>query len=251
MRDDLNARMRDDWNNRAQENARWYIASDVTSDDEFVASGAGDVDVALRRLDPRWLATARTLEIGCGAGRMSEFLLPRVRSLTGIDVSTEMIDLARTRLGSRPNLELIPTSGNDLALFADGSFDLIVSYVVLHHVPKSVVRDYFREIRRVLRPGGVFRGQLSEIRDPAFVAPSDTDTFSMRSWTPDEIHRELAGWSSVDLAIVPVTPTTDHIWITASPWPAIKPYRRPKSGFRQFLATSVRRALVKVWRFQD
>jgi SAM-dependent methyltransferase len=207
--------MRDDWDRRARENARWYIASDVQDDEEFDRSGGPDVDKALRGLDPQWLSQARALEIGCGAGRMTRFLLPRVWSLCSIDVSAEMIARASNRLGRHPNLQLLATSGCDLAMFADDSFDLVLTYVVLQHIPNSVVRQYFREIRRVLRPGGIFRGQVARIKLPGFAQPPDGDTFSMRSWTPEEVQDELQDWDAVDLEVIPITSDTDHIWITS------------------------------------
>jgi SAM-dependent methyltransferase len=216
----LAERMRRDWDGRAREDAYWYIAGDsvagpVKDETHFTDMGQRDVDRILRGLDKGWLATARTLEIGCGAGRMTEFLLPRVGTLTAIDVSEEMVELARRRLGERENLQLLLTSGVDLSPFGDGAFDLVLTYVVFHHVPKSIVREYFREIYRVLSPGGVLRAQLSEITDPSFVNPAEIDTFNMRSWTPEEIEAELTAWASVEIQRVTVTDNTDHLWVTA------------------------------------
>lgn len=138
-------RMAEDWDRRAREDARWHIASDVANDQEFATTGRRDVDVALGPLDDAWLRDARALEIGCGTGRMTEFLLRRVRTLDAIDVSSEMIERAKARLGDRPNLRLLATSGQDLAPFADGSFELVLSYVVLQHIPNDICRVYFRE----------------------------------------------------------------------------------------------------------
>ena len=211
------SQMRADWNQRALADARWHIASDVKDEQEFVTSGARDVEKALRRLFRPWLKTARMLEIGCGAGRMSAYLLDRVASLVAVDVSTEMIALATARLGHHPNVRLEATNGVDLSIFEDGSFDLVLCYVVFQHIPNAIVRQYFREIRRVLASGGLFRGQVAHITDPDFVQPPDSDTFSMRSWSVEEVRSEFADWHSLWLEVIPVTPTTDHIWITAIP----------------------------------
>ena len=208
MQDDIRVRMREDWNKRAREDARCYIASDVGDDDAFVTSGVRDVEFALRDLDGNWLRTTRALEIGCGAGRMTAFLLPRVRSLCAVDVSTEMIVLARSRLGSHPNLRLMATSGSDLSEFQDRWFDFVLSYVVFQHIPKSIVRQYFRESFRLLRAEGIFRGQLACITAPDFTPPRDHDTFSMRSWSPSEVRAEFSGWKSVVLDVIPITATT-------------------------------------------
>ena len=217
MTDDIGGRMREDWNRRAQENARWFIASDVQDDDEFRASGAIDVDRALTGLERPWLKSATVLEIGCGTGRMTEFLAPLVRQLFAVDVSTEMIERTRARLGVVGNLELLPVGGDNLAELMDQSFDLVLSYIVLQHIPNFVVRKYFREIRRILRQDGIFRGQVASIRERTFSQPPDTDTFSMRSWGLDELRFEFADWSRLTFDVRRVTDSTDHIWITASP----------------------------------
>ncbi|QEH36938.1 hypothetical protein OJF2_55230 [Aquisphaera giovannonii] len=216
METEIGTMMKADWNRRATENARWYIASDVKDDEEFTRSGEPDVEFALRRLDRRWLGNARVLEIGCGAGRMTRYFLRRVWSLCSIDVSSEMISLAAGRLGRHPNLQLLTGNGLDLSMFADGYFDLAVSYVVFQHIPNPIVRGYFREIHRVLLPGGVFRGQVARLDFPGFVQPDDADTFSMRSWEPEEVGAEFREWSRLELEICRCTDTIEHIWITAT-----------------------------------
>jgi len=215
MQGQIGVMMKEDWNRRSLENARWYIASDVKDDEEFTRSGEPDVDFALRGLDPQWLGKAQALEIGCGTGRMTQFLLRRVWSLCAIDVSSEMIIQAAGRLGRNPNLHLLATNGCDLSVFADNYFDLVLSYIVFQHIPNSIVRRYFREIHRVLCPGGILRGQVARLHFPGFVQPPDSDTFSMRSWEPEEVRSEFKDWREVDLDVIPVTDTTDHIWITA------------------------------------
>lgn len=209
--------MRAEWNERARTNARWFIASDVGSEAEFVHSGARDTAFALRGLEPAWVAGAKALEIGCGAGRMTAFLATRIDHVVAVDVSTEMIDLARARLEAVTNVELHATNGEDLAVFAADTFDFVLSYIVFQHVPKSIVQTYFQEIRRVLRPGGVFRGQLARITDPAYRPPGNEDTFTMRSWSQEEVDGLLADWSKAELDVLRITPSTEHIWVTAEP----------------------------------
>jgi SAM-dependent methyltransferase len=209
-------RMRFDWNERARSNPRWYIASDADSDEEFRASGERDTEFCLRGLPSEWLMRAEVLEIGCGAGRMTEFIARRVGRLTAADVSNEMIALAQAGCSDVHNLKLTVTNGEDLSDFADNSFDLILSYVVFQHVPKHVVRVHFSDARRVLRENGILRVQLAEIKDLAYVPPDDRDTFTMRSWTPDEAAAEFQGWPELDVEVIQASPTTDHIWVTAS-----------------------------------
>jgi ubiquinone/menaquinone biosynthesis C-methylase UbiE len=212
---DIARRMRLEWNERARTNPHWYFASDASNEEEFRRSGEHDTNVALRGLDDKWLEKASAIEIGCGAARMTSFLALRVGRLVATDVSSEMIALARERLAIGAHVALVATNGEDLNDFATDDFDLAISYVVFQHIPKRVVNGLVEEIRRVLRPGGIFRGQFACITDVAYVAPSDEDTFTMRSWTADEVRSIFDEWPDVQLETVPVTPTTHHIWVTA------------------------------------
>jgi len=93
----------------------------------------------------------RVLEVGCGAGLLTTWLVDQGAAVTAMDVSPAMLDLARRSVGRRAELVLA-----DLAVplpFETGSFDIVVASLVLHYV-----RDWeaaLREIRRALSPNGV------------------------------------------------------------------------------------------------
>lgn len=99
------------------------------------------------------------LEIGCGIGRLMVPLSSRLRSVVGTDVSSGMTSAATRRLEGFSNASVHVTTGQDLSEFGSGSMDLIYSvdafpYLVL--AGHALVERHFREIRRVLRPGGDF-----------------------------------------------------------------------------------------------
>lgn len=99
----------------------------------------------------------RVLEIGCGIGRFVEALAPEVQHVCGIDISREMIEQARRRCASLPNVDLAVSSGRDLSPFADKSFDLILAadvFPYLHQTGPACVETHLRESARVLLPGG-------------------------------------------------------------------------------------------------
>ena len=177
---DVSERMREDWNQRAREDAHYYVAFGGRNQDEdaFLATGAEVVHAIeweLKRLpqsvNPR---SRRALEIGCGPGRLMKPLSAHFGEIHGVDVSDEMIRLARERLGGIPHAHVHATNGASLAMFADESFDIVYSYAVFQHVPsREVVYEYMREISRVLKQGGVFRGQFSGLP-----AGDEPDTWS-------------------------------------------------------------------------
>lgn len=88
----------------------------------------------------------RVLDAGCGGGRTSAWLVEQGAEVVGIDVSRELLRLARERLPAATFLEA------DLAEplpFEDGAFDLVVASLVMHYL-----RDWtptLRELRRVAR----------------------------------------------------------------------------------------------------
>jgi SAM-dependent methyltransferase len=164
----VSARMREDWNARAREDAYYYVAfgGREQSDDDFTATAssvAAGIERELRRLPPvSNPRTRRALEIGCGPGRLMKPLARNFGEIHGVDVSDEMVRLARLRLRDISHAHVHATSGATLPLFADESFDLIYSYAVFQHIPsRDVVFSYLREAQRVLKPRGIFCAQFN------------------------------------------------------------------------------------------
>ncbi len=164
---DLIKTMQRDWDERAQENAYHYIASGREDWDEesFYESGRESVEEILlhdaERLFPgRETSELRVLEIGCGAGRMTRALAPLVREVHAVDVSAEMVRMARQALAGHANASVHHTDGCGVPPAAGGGFDLAFSYIVFQHIPAAeVIESYFRDIAGVLQLGGVFKLQ--------------------------------------------------------------------------------------------
>src|SRR6185369_9619243 len=156
-------RMRSDWNERASEDAYYYVAFGrrEQADDEFFATAdhlVNSLAADFKRLPGREAA----LEIGCGPGRLMRPMSRYFAEVHGVDVSDEMIRLARERLRGTPHTYPQVTSGADLGMFPTEKFDFVYSYAVFQHVPSAdVVWSYLREARRVVKPGGVLRLQLN------------------------------------------------------------------------------------------
>ena len=100
----------------------------------------------------------RVLDVGCGCG-LDVFVAGRLAgrdgSAVGIDISPEMLDLPRRLLGRGPlgNLEFREADVERLP-FEDAEFNLVISNGALNLAPDK--DRAFRELHRVLRPGGVF-----------------------------------------------------------------------------------------------
>jgi ubiquinone/menaquinone biosynthesis C-methylase UbiE len=159
--------MRGYWDQRARENAMWFIHSDLDyrhpDAAAFWASGVRDLQHTLDRLGVSITADDRVLEIGSGIGRMTRALASRARSVVGVDVSDEMVERGRTALADVANAEVRLGNGRDLEDLADASFDVCYSFIVFQHIPDArVTCTYITEIGRVLRPGGWAAFQVSD-----------------------------------------------------------------------------------------
>lgn len=113
------------------------------------------------RLDrlPRWIDSipndACILDAGCATGRLLGMLEQLDYSdLTGVDLSEQLIDIARREL---PPSVALKCMGVDefLAEIPDESFDVIFFHHVLEHIPREQTVALLREFRRCLKPGGV------------------------------------------------------------------------------------------------
>jgi len=124
---------------------------------------------------------ASVLDIGCGIGRVAQALAPRVRSVTGIDVSPGMIEEARRRCADLSNIEFCVGSGRNLADFADRAFDLVLavdSFPYLVAADPAIATRHVADVARLLSHGGAlaifhysYRGDLAaDRRDLATLA---------------------------------------------------------------------------------
>ena len=94
---------------------------------------------------------ARILEYGCGQGGRLFQLAPYAASLAAIDLSPIGVQQARKEAEERGIKADIRVMNAEALEFDDGTFDLIVGNGILHHLD---LERAFREIRRVLVPGG-------------------------------------------------------------------------------------------------
>ena len=227
----LAERMRQDWDARARENARHYVATlrDNWDDDAFFRSGAIWVhDYVLSDLtticNGRMPSRMRVLEIGCGAGRMTRSLAELFGEVHAVDISTEMIAQARTALADCSNVKLDQNSGTDLALFGAAEFDFVFSAIVFQHIPrKSVVETYIREAYRVLRPGSAFKCQFQGHPIPEHIA----DTWCGVSFNAMEI-TSIARDCGFEVKSS-AGAGTQYFWVTFfKPGPGPSPYRPPE-----------------------
>ncbi|HUJ66342.1 MAG TPA: class I SAM-dependent methyltransferase, partial [Acidimicrobiales bacterium] len=147
----------------------------------------------------------RVLEVGCGAGPLTEGLVDHGAVVTALDISPAMVSLAQARLGNRARI-LVGDLAEPLAFAADGDFDLVVASLVLHYLGVWVTP--LRELRRVLIPDGAL---VFSTHHPAMDAQihSPDDYFATKQVT--EVWTKGAGSYEVTFWRRPLTAMTESI----------------------------------------
>lgn len=164
--------MRRDWDERARRDAFRYIASwrDDWDADSFLQSGEEDYQKLVEPVLSRWKWSTEAkvmLELGCGAGRMTDSFARRFQRVHAFDVSGEMLQRGKSLLRDRHNIIWAQGGGKDLTGVGDNSVDFVFSYLVLQHLPtQALVHHYVQEILRVLKEEGAFLFQFNGSRRP-------------------------------------------------------------------------------------
>ena len=94
---------------------------------------------------------AEILDVGCGSGvPVDKFLLEQGHQVTGIDISAEQIKLAKANLPKGTFFKMDMTKLN----FPLASFDAVVSFYAIFHIPREEHLALVRKFARMLKPGG-------------------------------------------------------------------------------------------------
>ncbi len=97
------------------------------------------------------LEFSEVLEIGCGTGKNTAFLIKKARRVTGMDFSKEMLKIARGKF-QKENVHFIEADITEIWPITDLSFDLVTFNLVLEHI--ADLDFIFSEAFKKLKPGG-------------------------------------------------------------------------------------------------
>jgi ubiquinone/menaquinone biosynthesis C-methylase UbiE len=98
------------------------------------------------------------LEVGCGTGKNTEWLITKAKHITAIDLSDKMLEKARLRINSS-NVQFIQADIINEWLFTEKQFDLVTFSLVLEHIEN--LNDIFEKVSKVTKAGSwVYIGEL-------------------------------------------------------------------------------------------
>lgn len=123
----------------------------------------------------------RALELGCGAGEYTIGLAASGADVTGVDLSAELVGVARERV---PSARFIVSDAESLAGVDDATMDCVVGNAALHHFDLGAA---LASIRRVLKPGGCMGFAEPNMLNPIIFLRKNIPV--LKRWvgdTPDE-----------------------------------------------------------------
>jgi ubiquinone/menaquinone biosynthesis C-methylase UbiE len=126
-------------------------------------------------------SNAEVLELGCGAGVPgTQLLSSRCGKVVANDISKAQIELAKSRVGEK-NVDFVQEDMTKLK-FEPASFDAVVAFYSIFHLPRGEQAVIFQQIYSWLRPGGYLLCTLAASDNPAIMA---------KNWLGSEMY-----WSS-------------------------------------------------------
>lgn len=149
----------------------------------------------------------RVMDVGCGTGvltRLAAKAAGPLGSAVGIDPGADMIRVARETARRGGDATEFQIAAVERLPFADAQFDVVLSSLMLHHLPPATKRAGLAQVYRVLKPGGRF--VVADFQRPRYRAwwlvlwpfmmmPSVAD--NLRGRVPD--HLREAGFSRIEM----------------------------------------------------
>jgi len=119
-------------------------------------------DAIIERFLP--LGTKRNVAVlGCGFGRESAVIAPKVGHVWGVDVSRDILDKAVDFLAGRGVRNFTPVLAERWKQDLPGGLDLVYSFIVFQHITRDLVRDYVLNLPAKLAPGGEMLCQFANL----------------------------------------------------------------------------------------
>jgi len=157
------------------------------------------------------LRGARGLDIGCGEGVMLRLAAEQGAAMTGLDGMAAALAMARKLCASAGHNPALVRGDAQQLPFRDGAFDFVTCLEVIEHLERP--ESMLKEVRRVLRPGGVV-----VLSTPVADGPLK-DPFHVKEFTPEELREAIAQAGLEMVNLLGLHPRwLDRLYFRATGW---------------------------------
>lgn len=171
-----------DWTKIAEEQPYWgvlsvdeYKGTELADDvrQQFFRSGRDLVQNTFafvkRHVNPQF-KPQRSLDFGCGVGRLLIPIAQFSGEAVGVDVAPRMLDLAKSNFERAGIANASVVLGDDALSAVTGKFDFVNTYIVMQHIPPSRGYVILQKLLQLLNPGGVASIQLTYAKARRFMS---------------------------------------------------------------------------------
>ena len=139
------------------------------------------------------------VEVGPGYGATTDVFAELVPQLTSVEIDPDLAAGLVARFAGVDHVEIVEGDATAMT-FTDGRFSGATSFSMLHHVPTAEAQDaMFAEVRRVLRPGGVFVA-LDSLGSDALCEFHENDTYNPIDPATLDDRLTAAGFTTIEVA---------------------------------------------------
>jgi ubiquinone/menaquinone biosynthesis C-methylase UbiE len=135
--------------------------------DNVHASMVGNPQKYAEEVAPFIKPGMRLLELGCGVGSDATYFASLGAEVTATDFSDVVIEQDNAR-DSKPNPIFQVADITQPLSFSENTFDVVYAHLSLHYYNEAVTSDVFKEIARVLMPGGMLFFSCKSVHDPLY-----------------------------------------------------------------------------------
>ena len=185
---------------------RWWNVTSARHQDRYFSMRYGAALVGLVRLSRVRLRGRSVLDFGCGSGYLLDALLARKIACSGADFSEDAVEVVQKRLAGNPLFKGVQLIQDTPTPLGDESYDAVFFIETIEHLLDDDLESTLRELRRIVRPGGVViittpnDEQLAQVES---LCPDWGCIFHpvqhVRSWDKESLSRSLGefGFSAV------------------------------------------------------
>ncbi len=168
MRKDILDKHKNLWDNIANKSPKEEILilnkNEIWDEIDFFETGEVEVKKITQKIESlkKNMNYEKSLDFGCGIGRLSFPLSKIFNHVIGLDISKNMIEIANENKIKKniENVNFVANLNNKLNFFKTNSIDFIVSLITLQHCPKVLQKSYIEEFCRVVKPKGLLYFQI-------------------------------------------------------------------------------------------